>query len=301
MFFFITPLLLVLLQHPFYVRSIMKQLVLYNSNDSQQINQSCINQSLQRATLLSVNATPCQLVSRHFHSGSATIPESRLMSDRRFLSFIRFTPRSLSDLLLTSRAPSRRPEVIILRRSVHQNALNRFHDFVRQQRHDLQRLDILLNLTGPTRSRDHARQVRVLETPGQRQLSGRATEAIGNFAQLPDLGDLDLTVLRVQRIPKSFHDSVIFDGKTGIWGDAVVVFASEETRGQRRPSGGAHAEYLVQRKVFLLDTITMEHVVLRLLHLYGKEQQVDELKCPFSFVLLPIALFPPEQREINND
>jgi hypothetical protein len=76
--------------------------------------------------------------------------------------------------------------------------------------------------------------------------------------------DLGLA-LRTLKLLDGVLEEVLVGGKAGIFGDAVVVLASQETGSKRRPDGGTVLVLVVQRSILDLETLSVEGVVLGLL------------------------------------
>ena len=77
-------------------------------------------------------------------------------------------------------------------------------------------------------------------------------------------GDLRATLVGVDR---TFLEPVVLGERhPRVLGDAVLVLAGQHTRGERGPDRRPEPDTPVQRVVLTLEAVTMEHVVLRLLH-----------------------------------
>lgn len=103
-----------------------------------------------------------------------------------------------------------------------------------------------------------------MNIPGERELRNVATELLGDLGEAADLPDLGLAVLGLQRGDSALEECLVV-GEAAVFGNAVVVLASKETRGKRRPDGGAVLVLVVEGSVFDLEALTVEGVVLRLL------------------------------------
>ena len=149
-------------------------------------------------------------------------------------------------------------------RLILQNALDLHHHLRGQFWDQSQRLAVVADLLDLGRAQDDRADVLVLRRPGQRQLRRVAAQLVrdrGQLAHFVDLGfalvalqALDAVVehLGVVRVPRAF-------------GDPVVVFARQQPAGQRRPDRRAVLVLPEQRRVFLLEPLPVEGVVLRLL------------------------------------
>jgi hypothetical protein len=84
--------------------------------------------------------------------------------------------------------------------------------------------------------------------------------------------DLGLA-LRTLELLDGVLEEVLVGGKAGIFRDAVVVLASQETGSKRRPDGGTVLVLVVQRSILDLETLSVEGVVLGLLS-NGSDQVV---------------------------
>jgi hypothetical protein len=100
--------------------------------------------------------------------------------------------------------------------------------------------------------------------PGKRKLRDGAAQLLGDLGKVADLLELGLALLALQSLDGALEEALV-GGETAVLGDAVVVLASEETGGERRPDGGAVLVLVVERSVLNLETLTVEGVVLRLL------------------------------------
>jgi len=100
--------------------------------------------------------------------------------------------------------------------------------------------------------------------PGKRKLCDSATKLLGDLGETPDLLDLGLALVGLESLNRALEEALV-GGETAVLGDAIVVLASEETRGERRPDGGTVLVLVVERSVLDLEALTVEGVVLRLL------------------------------------
>ena len=105
---------------------------------------------------------------------------------------------------------------------------------------------------------------RISNIPGKRKLCNAATQLLGDLGKVADLLDLGLALLALQSLDGAFEEALV-GGETAVLGDAVVVFASEETGGKRRPDSGAVLVLVVEGSVLDLEALAVESVVLRLL------------------------------------
>ena len=100
--------------------------------------------------------------------------------------------------------------------------------------------------------------------PGKRKLCDSATKLLSDLGKALDLLDLGLALLSLERLDRALEEALV-GSETAVLGDAVVVLASQKTRGERRPDGGAVLVLVVERSVLDLEALTVEGVVLRLL------------------------------------
>ena len=100
--------------------------------------------------------------------------------------------------------------------------------------------------------------------PGKRKLCDSATKLLSDLGKALDLLDLGLALLSLERLDRALEEALV-GSETAVLGDAVVVLASQKTRGERRPDGGAVLVLVVERSVLNLEALTVEGVVLRLL------------------------------------
>ena len=103
-----------------------------------------------------------------------------------------------------------------------------------------------------------------MNIPGKRKLCDSATKLLSDLGKTPDLLDLGLALVGLESLDGALEEALV-GGETAVLGDTVVVLASKETRGQRRPDGGAVLVLVVERSVLDLEALTVEGVVLRLL------------------------------------
>ena len=103
-----------------------------------------------------------------------------------------------------------------------------------------------------------------MDVPGKRKLCDGATKLLSNLGKTPDLLDLGLALIGLKSLDGALEEALV-GGETAVLGNAVVVLASEETRGERRPDGGAVLVLIVEGSVLDLEALTVEGVVLRLL------------------------------------
>jgi hypothetical protein len=103
-----------------------------------------------------------------------------------------------------------------------------------------------------------------INVPGKRKLCDGATELLGDLGKTPDLLDLGLALIGLESLDGALEEALV-GSETAVLGDAVVVLASKETGGERRPDGGAVLVLIVERSVLDLEALTVEGVVLRLL------------------------------------
>ena len=106
--------------------------------------------------------------------------------------------------------------------------------------------------------------------PGKRKLCDSATKLLSDLGKALDLLDLGLALLSLERLDRALEEALV-GSETAVLGDAVVVLASKETGGERRPDGGAVLVLIVERSVLDLEALTVEGVVLRLLGDGGNE------------------------------
>jgi len=100
--------------------------------------------------------------------------------------------------------------------------------------------------------------------PGKRKLCNGAAQLLGDLGEVADLLELGLALLALKSLDGALEEALV-GGETAVLGDAVVVFASEKARGERRPDGGTVLVLVVEGSVLNLETLTVEGVVLRLL------------------------------------
>ena len=105
---------------------------------------------------------------------------------------------------------------------------------------------------------------RISNIPGKRKLCNAATQLLGDLGKVADLLDLGLALLTLQSLDGTFEETLV-GGEAAVLGNAVVVFASEETGGERRPDSGTVLVLVVEGSVLDLEALTVEGVVLRLL------------------------------------
>ena len=103
-----------------------------------------------------------------------------------------------------------------------------------------------------------------MNVPGKRKLCDSATKLLSDLGKTPDLLDLGLALVGLESLDRALEEALV-GVETAVLGDAVVVLASEETRGERGPDGGAVLVLVVERSVLNLEALTVEGVVLRLL------------------------------------
>jgi len=103
-----------------------------------------------------------------------------------------------------------------------------------------------------------------MNIPCERQLCNSATELLGDLGKTSDLLNLGLALFALESLDGALEEALV-GSETAVLGDTVVVLAGEETRGQRRPDGGAVLVLVVERSVLDLEALTVEGVVLRLL------------------------------------
>lgn len=60
-------------------------------------------------------------------------------------------------------------------------------------------------------------------------------------------------------------EEILVGGKARVFGNAIIVLASQKTGSERRPDGSTVLELVVQRSVLNLETLSVECIVLRLL------------------------------------
>lgn len=113
-------------------------------------------------------------------------------------------------------------------------------------------------------TQDDCADVRVLDAPRQTKLADVATQLLRDLSELANLGDLCLALVTLQRLDGTLEEALVVAEARVLW-DAVVILASEKTRGEWRPDGRAILELLIERRVLNLEALTVERVVLRLL------------------------------------
>jgi hypothetical protein len=100
--------------------------------------------------------------------------------------------------------------------------------------------------------------------PGKRKLCDGAAQLFGDLGEIADLLDLGLALLALKSLDGALEEALV-GGEAAVLGDAIVVLASEETRGKRRPDGGTVLVLVVEGSVLNLEALTVEGVVLGLL------------------------------------
>jgi hypothetical protein len=103
-----------------------------------------------------------------------------------------------------------------------------------------------------------------INVPGKRKLCDGATELLSDLGKTPDLLDLGLALFGLKSLDRALEEALV-GGETAVLGNTVVVLASEETRGERRPDSGTVLVLVVERSVLDLEALTVEGVVLGLL------------------------------------
>jgi hypothetical protein len=167
---------------------------------------------------------------------------------------------------------------------VAKNFLDLLHDIVRQFGQELNGTAVVHDLLWFCGAENYGRNVLVLAAPCESQLSRCAAQLLGDLRQLLDLLDLGLALLALQAFNLRL-EKVFVVGEAAVLGNALVVFTSEHTAVQRRPDRCTILEllqagntelapvshilrtkmtYLVEGLVFLLETFTVECVVLGL-------------------------------------
>lgn len=127
-----------------------------------------------------------------------------------------------------------------------------------------------MNLVDLGGAQDDGADIGVLGGPGQSKLTGSATEPLGHGGELPNLLDLGLAFGLLELLDGVLEESLVV-GEARILGNAVIVLASQETRGERAPDSGAVLELLEQRLVLDFEALAVEGVVLGLLDNGGNE------------------------------
>jgi len=175
-------------------------------------------------------------------------------------------------------------------RLVLENLLNLLHDVVGELGQQLQRLAVVVHLLWLGCSEDYRADVfaapplasistwdgnhkySLLRAPCQRELCRVATQLLGNLAEFPHLLQLRLPLLRLELFDGALEEFGVC-GEPRVFWDALVVLACQDARVERAPDGRAHLVVLEERGILLLEPLTVEGVVLRLLH-HGRNQVV---------------------------
>ncbi len=142
----------------------------------------------------------------------------------------------------------------------------------------------------PTRARNDRARVRVLQTPGQRELCESRAEFFRKRLQRSRLGQ----PFRVGQLPPQPFEAL--QGAPTAFRNAMPVFARQETRGQRAPGRRTQATLPVHALVIRAEPLTFKQVIDRLLNdrfmqmvaLGDLDRAQDILRFPFRC--------PPVQR-----
>ena len=126
------------------------------------------------------------------------------------------------------------------------------------ERDDVERGEVVVDLADPAGARDHGRHVRVRGAPGERELRHRAAEAIGDRPQPLDACD------RVGVDERFCQPLVPGERAAGVVGDPVAVLAGQQPGRERAPDRVAVAVVVDDPGVLVLDLGALEQVVLRL-------------------------------------
>ena len=140
-----------------------------------------------------------------------------------------------------------------------QGRLDARHHVGGEPGNDIERLHVFRDLCRVAGAGDHRRDAGVLETPCERHLRERASEVGGNRREAPDHGEPRLIG---EPLGEPF---VAFQRAARAGRYAVVVLAGQQAGRERTPDRGAEADVAVEPRVFVLDALAMEQVVLRLL------------------------------------
>lgn len=137
------------------------------------------------------------------------------------------------------------------------------HDLVIENIENVQCLEILFQLLGAGSSEDNGTDVWIFEQPGDTELWEGGPEFLGDCGEL--LQDLDSS-LGLEAREFFLHPIELGVGEAGVFGNALVVFAGEDTSGEGGKGGSAEADLGIEAGVFDLEAVSFEDVVLRLLH-----------------------------------
>lgn len=100
--------------------------------------------------------------------------------------------------------------------------------------------------------------------PGESKLCNSAAQLLGDLGEIADLLDLGLALLALQSLNGALEEALV-GGEAAVFGDTIVVLASEKAGCKRGPDGGTVLVLVVERSVFDLEALAVEGVVLRLL------------------------------------
>ena len=142
-------------------------------------------------------------------------------------------------------------------RLVPENLFDLFHDLVGDLGQQLQGFDVVVDLARLGRTQDHGADIRVLHAPGQGQLCNGAAQLLSNLGELADLSNLGFAFFLLQRADGT-RKEIAVRSEARVFGDAIIVFAREQARGEWRPDGGAVLELLEQWGIFYFEAFTME-------------------------------------------
>ena len=132
---------------------------------------------------------------------------------------------------------------------------------------DVGRAEVFLDLGDARGAGDDGRDVRIARAPRDRELRERAAEVLGDGIELRH--DLVLRLVG-EALDEELHAR---DGAAAAGRNAVAILSGEQPRGERAPRREAQADVLVEARVFALDALAVEEVVLGLLH-HGLAQVV---------------------------
>ena len=129
-----------------------------------------------------------------------------------------------------------------------------------QQAHRLAVVDNLLRFRG---AEDDGADVLILGRPREGELGRRAAQRLGDGGELFHLFNLGFALGGLELFDFA-AEKVAMVVQAGPFRDAVVVFPRQKPARKRRPDRRAVAELVEQRRVFDLEALAVEGVVLRL-------------------------------------
>lgn len=119
---------------------------------------------------------------------------------------------------------------------------------------------VVLNLLDLCGTENDGADIGVHCAPCESELCRVSAKTFSDLGELADFLNLGLALLGLELLDGGVEEFLVV-GEAGTLGDAVVVFGSEQSGGERTPDSCAILELVVEGLVFDLEAFAVEHIL----------------------------------------